>query len=116
MPTAGDLRCYVRLLRRVTSVNALGETTYSYEGFRSFWAQIVPQNGRRESVEGDMDREAYTHRVTCRSEAVGSIVENDMRVRYHGQDYQVLYWYPNYKRAGYLDFFCELVVENESRV
>ena len=116
MPNAGALRCYVTLQRRKAQQNALDEKTYDYENWRSFWAQIVPQSGRQETIEGNMDRMEVTHRVICREEAVGELAQTDMRFVYRAQTYKVLYWYPNYKRAGYLDFYCRLVVGNEQRI
>ena len=116
MPNAGDLRCYVTLQRRKAQQNALDEKTYDYENWRSFWAQITPFNGRTETIAGDMDRAETTHRIVCRAESIGKIVDIDMRILYHGQVYKVSFWQPNFRRAGYLDFYCRLVVGNEQRI
>ena len=80
MPNAGDLRCYVTLQRRKAQQNALDEKTYDYENWRSFWAQITPFNGRTETIAGDMDRAETTHRIVCRAESIGKIVDIDATI------------------------------------
>lgn len=112
--SANDLKCRVELLRQEPRSNDLEETTYDYVPERSFWAEIVPTGGRQETIPGDMDRIDITHRITCRRSAVPKI-KNGMRIRFRGQDYEVLYAYPNYKRTGWLDIYCRLVVEHGVR-
>lgn len=109
--SAGDLRCRVELLERQSIQNPLGEKDYEYQPTRKFWAEIVPSSGRREDVPGDMERVNITHRVTVRRSSLPEL-RTDARFRFRGQTYQVQYFYPNYKRSGWLDIFVELVVED----
>ena len=95
--SAGDLRSRVTVMRRVPGKNALGEDTYDYEPDRKVWARIVPTTGRRESLEGDVER---------------AELRTDLRLRYRGQDYEVRYFYPNYRDGGFVDLFVRLVVED----
>ncbi len=109
--SAGDLRSRVEVLRRVKAENALGEDTYDYEPDRKVWARIVPATGRRESLEGNVERAEITHRVTVRRSAIPEL-QTDLRLRYRGQDYEVRYFYPNYRDGGFVDLFVRLVVED----
>jgi SPP1 family predicted phage head-tail adaptor len=112
--SAGDLKCRVELLERVSAENALGERTFTYAPVRKFWAEIVPMTGSREPVEGETERVRITHRFSVRRSAVPELAA-DMRLQFRGQVYQVKYFYPNYKRTGWLDIFVELVVEDSVR-
>lgn len=109
--SAGDLRSRVTVMRRVPGKNALGEDTYDYKPDRKVWARIVPATGRRESLEGDMERVEVTHRVTVRRASIPEL-RTDLRLRYRGQDYEVRYFYPNYRDGGFVDLFVRLVVED----
>ncbi|MEI3304911.1 MAG: head-tail adaptor protein [Dysosmobacter sp.] len=109
--SAGDLRSRVEVLRRVKAENALGEEYYTYETERKVWARIVPTTGRRESLEGDVERAEITHRVTVRRSAIPEL-QTDLRLRFREQDYDVQYFYPNYRDGGFVDIFVKLVVED----
>ena len=109
--SAGDLRSRVTVMRRVPGKNALGEDTYDYEPDRKVWARIVPTTGRTEALEGDMERVEVTHRVTVRRASIPEL-RTDLRLRYRGQDYEVRYFYPNYRDGGFVDLFVRLVVED----
>ena len=109
--SAGDLRSRVTVMRRVPGKNALGEDTYDYEPDRKVWARIVPTTGRRESLEGNVERAEITHRVTVRRSAIPEL-QTDLRLRFREQDYDVQYFYPNYRDGGFVDLFVRLVVEN----
>lgn len=112
--SAGDLRNRVELLQRVERSNELSETDYDYEPYdppRKAWAQVVPLSGQRETLPGEVERVAVTHRVTVRRASFRDLT-TDMRLRYRGQDYQVIYFYPNYKQDAWTEIFCKLVVEN----
>lgn len=109
--SAGDLRSRVTVLRRMPGKNALGEDTYDYEPDRKVWARIVPTTGRRESLEGDMERAEITHRVTVRRSAIPEL-RTDLKLQFRGQTYQVQYFYPNYRDSGFVDLFVRLVVED----
>ena len=112
--SAGDLRSRVTVLRRVEKTNELNETTYDYEPERKVWARIVPTTGRMESIEGEVDRVEVTHRVTVRRASIPEL-NTDLRLRFRDQDYQVQYFYPNYRDSGFLDIFVKLVVERNVR-
>lgn len=109
--TASDLKCRVEVCRRVEGENALGETTYAYEPERKVWARIVPVGGRTAELAGDMERVEATHRVTVRR---GSLPEltTDLCLRFRGQRYQVVSFYPNYRESGFVELQCRLVVED----
>lgn len=109
--SAGDLRSRVTVMRRVPGKNALGEDTYDYEPERKIWARIVPASGRRASLEGDMERAEITHRVTVRRASIPDL-QTDLRLRFRDQNYDVQYFYPNYRDSGFVDIFVKLVVEN----
>lgn len=109
--SAGDLRSRVTVMRRVQKENALGEDTYDYEPDRKVWARIVPTSGRREFLEGDMERAEITHRVTVRRSSIPEL-QTDLRLRFREQDYDVQYFYPNYRDGGFVDLFVRLVVED----
>ena len=109
--SANDLKCRVELLRRTARSNDLEERTYDYVPERRFWAEIVPTVGRRETIEGDMEQVEVSHRISCRRAALPELT-TDMRLRFRGQEYAVRYFYPNYKRTGWMDIFVTLVVEN----
>ena len=115
MTGASDLRCYVTLQKRVESENELGEHTTDYKPLRKFWSQIVPTAGRQETIPGDMDRMDITHRIVCRASSIGKVAEGDLRIVYRGQTYTVLYAMPNYKRAGWFEFYCRMVAEDGIR-
>lgn len=112
--SAGDLRSRVTVLRRAKKINELNETTYDYEPERKVWARIVPTTGRKESIEGEVDRVEVTHRVTMRRSSIPEL-NTDLRLRFRDQDYQVQYFYPNYRDSGFLDIFVKLVVERNVR-
>ena len=46
-----------------------------------------------------------------RSAAIPEL-QTDLRLRYRDQDYQVRYFYPNYRDGGFLDLFVRLVIED----
>ena len=109
--SAGDLRSRVTVLRRVKTQNTLGEDAYDYQPERKVWAMIVPTSGRTEALEGGMERVEVTHRVTVRRSSIPDL-QTDLRLRYREQDYQVRYFYPNYRSGGFVDLFVRLVVED----
>lgn len=112
--SAGDLRNRVELLQRVEKTNEFEETTYDYVPYdppRKAWSQIVPLSGRQETLPGEVDRMVVTHRVTVRRSSFRDLT-TDMRLRYRGQDYQVIYAYPNYRQNAWTEIYCKLVVED----
>lgn len=111
MATASDLRCRIQLYRMVPGKNALNETVPDYQPDRAVWANIVPASGRTGTLEGDVERIEVTHKVTLRAGNLPEI-QNGMRFTFRGQWYEVLYGYPIYNRAGWLELFCRLVVED----
>lgn len=109
--SAGELRSRVEVLRRVKAENTLREEYYTYETERKVWARIVPTTGRTEPLEGNMERVEVTHRVSVRRASIPELC-TDLRLRYRGQDYEVRYFYPNYRDGGFVDLFVRLVVED----
>lgn len=111
---ASDLRNRVELLQRVPGKNELDEDTYDYQPFdppKKIWSQIVPISGRTETLPGEVDRVAVTHRITVRRASIRDLTA-DMRIKYRDQEYQVLYFYPNYKQDAWVQIFCKLVVND----
>ncbi len=111
MATASDLRCRIQLYCLEKSENELGETVPDYKPDRVVWANIVPTSGRSGSLEGDVERMEVTHKVTLRAGSLPEI-QNGMRFTFRSQWYEVLYGYPIYNRAGWLELYCRLVVED----
>lgn len=111
MVNAGDLRCRMTVCRRVKKTNELNETYYDYEPERKFWARIVPTGGRTQEVPGEMERAEVTHRMEARR-SIFPYLSTDLRLEYLGQRYEIITFYPNYKRSGFIDIFCRLVVED----
>ena len=58
-----------------------------------------------------MERAEITHRVTVRRSAIPEL-QTDLRLRFREQDYDVQYFYPNYRDGGFVDIFVKLVVED----
>lgn len=115
--TGSELRCRVELLERKKGTNELDETTYCYVPYdppKKLWAKIVPMSGRRETLEGDMERVVVTHKMTIRRTSL-PILAPDARILYRGQYYDVQYGYPIYNREGWMEVFLRLVVENGVR-
>lgn len=111
---AGELRNRVELMQRVQTENELGEITYDYAPYdppKKVWAQIVPLSGRTETLPGEVDRVAVTHRITVRRASIRELT-TDLRITYRGQAYQVLYFYPNYKQNAWVEIFCKLEVSD----
>lgn len=109
--TASDLRCRIQLYRMEEVKNELGETTMEYRPTRMVWASIVTKSGRSTQLEGGVEREEITHRVTVRRSSAPDPA-NGMRFTYLGQWYEVLYSYPIYNRPGWMELYCRLVVEH----
>lgn len=109
--TGSDLKCRVEVCRRVEGVNALGEVTYAYEPERKVWARIVPVSGRTAELAGGVERVEATHRVTIRRGAIPELT-TDLQLRFRGQRYEVISFYPNYRESGFVEMQCRLVVED----
>lgn len=109
--TASDLRTRISIYRSVKKTNELGETTYDAQLDRIVWANIVPASGRTAPLAGNMEQAEITHKVTVRSTSCPTI-DRGMYFVFRGQQYDILYGYPIYNRAGWLELFCRLVVEN----
>ena len=99
MIQAGDLRCRIQLYELEEVRNVLGERTMEYRPGRRIWAQIVPTSGRSVPQAGE------------RSTALPEL-RNGLRFTFRGQWYEVLYGYPIYNRAGWLELFARLVVDD----
>lgn len=82
-----------------------------YRPGRRIWAQIVPTSGRSVPQAGEVEPMEVTHRVVVRSTALPEL-RNGLRFTFRGQWYEVLYGYPIYNRAGWLELFSRLVVDD----
>ena len=111
--SAGDLRCRVQFYHRSKVENELRETDYTYAPLRAAWANIVPQSGKSAPAQGGMEYVEVTHKATIRASVLPEI-PTDLYFMYRGQRYDVLYAYPIYNRAGWLELFCRLVVEDSA--
>ena len=58
-----------------------------------------------------MEQVEVTHRFTVRRGSIPTMT-TDLRLRFRGQDYQVVSFYPNYRDGGFVDLFVKLVVED----
>ncbi len=108
--TASDLRTRISIYRTVKKTNELNETTYDAQLDRVVWANIVPTSGRTAPLTGNVEQAEITHKVTVRSTSCPTI-DRGMYFMFRGQRYDILYGYPIYNRAGWLELFCRLVVE-----
>ncbi len=109
--SASNLRCRIEFYHRSPVENTLGEKTYEYIPLCSAWANLTPQSGKIASLEGNVERAEITHKATIRASVLPQ-VPADIYFLFRGQRYDVLYAYPIYNRAGWLELFCRLVVEN----
>ena len=73
------------------------------------WAHIVPQDETQQNAQGETKKTKVTHKVIIRR---GLELENDMLMKYKGQQYRVKYWQPVYNNSG----FMEILVEMEQNV
>lgn len=110
--TASDLRARITIYRKVKETNDLGETYFDYQPERTVWANIVPTSGRTADLEGNTERAEITHKVTVRAPSC-PVIDRGMYFTFRGQRYDILYGYPIYNRAGWLELFCRLVVEDD---
>ena len=111
MVEAGDLRDKVAVYQSVPVETETGETDYIFSEVKKIWANVVPTSGRTENLRGDVERAAVTHKVTIRGSALKLTTDTYFICR--GQRLDVLYWYPVYNRAGWLEVFCKLVIEEK---
>lgn len=107
---ACDLKDVISVFKSTTKENDLGETDFIHEEIKQIHASITPSSGSVQAVAGDMERASITHKVIVRSAALPDI-STDMYFICRGQKLSVQYWYPIYKRRGFMEIFCALEVE-----
>ena len=106
---AGDLRNRVDFYKMEIRQNELGQAKRVPVPYAKRWAQIVPQGGTQQNAQGETKKTKVTHKVIIRR---GLELENDMLMKYKGQQYRVKYWQPVYNNSG----FMEILVEMEQNV
>lgn len=107
---ACDLKDVIAVFKSTQTESDIGETIFVHEEIKQIHASITPSSGRSETIAGDMERANITHKVIVRSQALLDI-STDMYFVCRGQKLSVQYWYPIYKRRGFMEVFCSLEVE-----
>lgn len=107
---ACDLKDVISVFKSTTKENDLGETDFIHEEIKQIHASVTPSSGSVQPIAGDMERANITHKVIVRSAALRDI-STDMYFVCRGQKLSVQYWYPIYKRRGFMEIFCTLEVE-----
>ena len=108
---ACDLKDVIYVFKSsTTKENDLGETDFIHEKIKQIHASVTPSSGSVQPIAGDMERANITHKVIVRSAALPDI-STDMYFVCRGQKLLVQYWYPIYKRRGFMEIFCTLEVE-----
>lgn len=107
---ACDLKDVISVFKSTTKENDLSETDFIHEEIKQIHASVTPSSGSVQPIAGDMERANITHKVIVRSAALRDI-STDMFFICRGQKLSVQYWYPIYKRRGFMEIFCTLEVE-----
>lgn len=107
---ACDLKDVISVFKSTQTENDLEETDFIYEEIKQIHASITTSSGRSEPIAGDMEQANITHKVIVRSAALNDI-STDMYFICRGQKLLVQYWYPIYKRRGFMEIFCTLEME-----
>ena len=105
------LTCRVDVYDRVEAYNDRGELLPVHRKIKSVWAEITPQTGRLDNMEGLMERADINYKFVVREGAIPHI-KNSMYLIYKGQRYDIRYYNPNYKYKDNVEIFCTLVVES----
>lgn len=105
---AGDLRRRVRIERRGTGTDAIGQPLDTWEEVATVWADIRGFTGigtisrLQEGIPGSVER--YSIRIRYREDVVAG-----MRVVHGGQVFDVRHVRMDYAGREYTDLVCELV-------
>ena len=90
--------------------NDIGESDYEYAPDGTIWGALTVVSGRTETLPGETERAAVTHKLTIRPRACR--LTTSTYFEYQGQRYDVQYWQPHYKRRDRLEVFLKLVIED----
>ena len=90
--------------------NDMGRTDDRYAPDGTIWGALTVVAGRTESLPGEAERAAVTHKLTIRPRACR--LTTATYFEYQGQRYDVQYWQPHYKRRDRLEVFLKLVIED----
>ncbi len=112
MNRAGQLRHQIAVYAARDARDDTDESYSEYYELRKIWAKIVPVSGRTETIDGDMERMAVTHRVFIRTAALPELA-SEMYFMYRGQKYEVQYFMPVYNQRGWTEIGCVLTTEKE---
>ena len=110
MIECGDLRNRIAVYQSRPELAENGETDYIFSEIAKIWANIVPISGGNTEFPGDTAAANVTHRITIREPKTFQLTSNTCFM-YRDQRLDVLYWYPIYNRAGWMEVFCRLEIE-----
>ena len=106
------LRHRIDVFLRTENKTEFGELTYDYKKVSSVWAEIIPESGKENNIDGDSLRVSVSHKITVRNGAIKN-PRNDMYFEFKGQRYEVIYFMPHYKKNDLIEFYCKLIIETE---
>lgn len=110
MSLTNDLKYRLTVFNKQPFTNDIGETDYEYAPDGTIWGALTVVSGRTETLPGETERAAVTHKLTIRPRACR--LTTATYFEYQGQRYDVQYWQPHYKRRDRLEVFLKLVVED----
>ena len=110
MGLTNDLRHRLTVLNKKPMENESGETYYDYAEDGTIWGALTVMSGRTETLPGEAERAAVTHKITIRPRACK--LTTATRFLYQGQRYDVQYWQPHYKRRDRIEVMVRLAVED----
>ena len=110
MSLTNDLKHRLTVFNNQPFINDIGETDYQYAPDGTIWGALTVVSGRTETLPGETERAAVTHKLTIRPRACR--LTTATYFEYQGQRYDVQYWQPHYKRRDRLEVFLRLVVED----
>ncbi len=110
MSLTNDLGHRLTVFNKQPFTNDIGETDYEYAPDGTIWGALTVVSGRTETLPGETERAAVTHKLTIRPRACK--LTTATYFEYQGQRYDVQYWQPHYKRCDRLEVFLKLVIED----
>ena len=110
MSLTNDLKHRLTVFNKKPFKNDIGETDYEYAPDGTIWGALTVVSGRTETLLGETERAAVTHKLTIRPRSCR--LTTATYFEYQGQRYDVQYWQPHYKRRDRLEVFLKLVVED----
>lgn len=110
MSLTNDLKHRLMVFNKQPFTNDIGETEYQYAPDGTIWGALTVVSGRTETLPGETERAAVTHKLTIRPRSCK--LTTATYFEYQGQRYDVQYWQPHYKRRDRFEVFLKLVVED----